>query len=229
MALLRLLPVAALGIALHRACPREVLETISLGGERGLHDGLPELGQGRSARDAIKVGGAQFIVSTLADHVAFPVGLSDGTIPRTLVWSQRGSLRVVTDVTMWPHRDGDHKHRCVAQAHARLRFGRWAGARGRAIASAASPPVSAQSSVSSLTTSLACPRALASYVARGAGLTRVTRFGGDDFTMVNNDSQEAEKLRAYQRDRDMLRRAVKIDDAIRGITDDDRKMIINRS
>jgi len=47
--------------------------------------------------------------------------------------------------------------------------------------------------------------------------------------MVNNDSQEAEKLRAYQRDRDMLRRAVKIDDAIRGITDDDRKMIINRS
>jgi hypothetical protein len=42
-------------------------------------------------------------------------------------------------------------------------------------------------------------------------------------------NQEAEKLRAYRRDRDIQRRGVKIDDAIRGITDDDRKMIINRS
>jgi hypothetical protein len=33
----------------------------------------------------------------------------------------------------------------------------------------------------------------------------------------------------YQHDRDLLRRGVKIDDAIRGITDDDRKMIINKS
>jgi hypothetical protein len=33
----------------------------------------------------------------------------------------------------------------------------------------------------------------------------------------------------YQQDRDLLRRSVKIDDAIRGITDDDRKRIINRS
>jgi hypothetical protein len=41
--------------------------------------------------------------------------------------------------------------------------------------------------------------------------------------------EEAEKLRAYQRDRDMLRRGVKIDDAIHGITDDDRKTIINKS
>ena len=42
-------------------------------------------------------------------------------------------------------------------------------------------------------------------------------------------NEEAEKLRAYQRDRDMQRRGVKIDDAIRGITEDDRKMIINKS
>lgn len=42
-------------------------------------------------------------------------------------------------------------------------------------------------------------------------------------------NQETEKSRAYQRDRDMLRRGVKIDDAIHGITDDDRKMIINKS
>ena len=52
--------------------------------------------------------------------------------------------------------------------------------------------------------------------------------------MADNDpnarqTKETEKLRAYQRDRDMLRRGVKIDDAIRGITDDDRKMIINKS
>lgn len=52
--------------------------------------------------------------------------------------------------------------------------------------------------------------------------------------MADNDpnarqTEEAEKLKAYQRDRDMMRRGVKIDDAIHGITDDDRKMIINRS
>ena len=34
---------------------------------------------------------------------------------------------------------------------------------------------------------------------------------------------------AYERDRDLQRRGVKIDDAIQGITDDDRKMIINKS
>ena len=33
----------------------------------------------------------------------------------------------------------------------------------------------------------------------------------------------------YQHDRDLQRRGVKMDDAIRGITDDDRKMIINKS
>jgi hypothetical protein len=42
-------------------------------------------------------------------------------------------------------------------------------------------------------------------------------------------NEEAEKLRAYQRDRDMQRRGVKIDDAVKGISDDDRKMIINKS
>jgi hypothetical protein len=52
--------------------------------------------------------------------------------------------------------------------------------------------------------------------------------------MADNDpkalqNEEAEKLRLYRRDRDMQRRGVKIDDAIRGITDDDRKMIINKS
>ena len=52
--------------------------------------------------------------------------------------------------------------------------------------------------------------------------------------MSDNDSnalknQEAEKSRAYRHDRDMQRRGVKIDDAIRGVTDDDRKTIINKS
>ena len=52
--------------------------------------------------------------------------------------------------------------------------------------------------------------------------------------MADNDpnarqTEETEKLRAYQRDRDMMRRGVKIDAAIHGITDDDRKMIINKS
>lgn len=52
--------------------------------------------------------------------------------------------------------------------------------------------------------------------------------------MADNDSnarrnEETEKLRAYRRDREMQRRGVKIDDAIHGITDDDRKIIINKS
>jgi hypothetical protein len=54
--------------------------------------------------------------------------------------------------------------------------------------------------------------------------------------MADNDNdpnalqnEEAEKLRAYQRDRDMRRRGVKIDDAIRGISEDDRRIIINKS
>lgn len=47
--------------------------------------------------------------------------------------------------------------------------------------------------------------------------------------MSDNDHDEAKKLSAYRRDRDLQRRGVKIDDAIRGITDDDRKMMINVS
>ena len=35
--------------------------------------------------------------------------------------------------------------------------------------------------------------------------------------------------RNYQRERDLQRRGVKIDDALHGITDDDRKMLINKS
>jgi hypothetical protein len=49
----------------------------------------------------------------------------------------------------------------------------------------------------------------------------------DDSNALRN--AEAEKLRAYQRDRDLQRRGVKIDDAIRGLTDHDRKIIINQS
>jgi len=49
--------------------------------------------------------------------------------------------------------------------------------------------------------------------------------------MADNDpnAPRNEKLRTYQRDRDLQRRGVKIDDAIQGITDDDRKMLINKS
>ena len=46
--------------------------------------------------------------------------------------------------------------------------------------------------------------------------------------MVDNNStaQDNEKLK---QERDLQRRGVKVDDAIKGITDDDRKMMINRS
>jgi hypothetical protein len=52
--------------------------------------------------------------------------------------------------------------------------------------------------------------------------------------MTDNDrkaqrNEETEKLKTYQRDRDLQRRGVKIDEAIQGITDDDRKMMINKS
>ena len=68
----------------------------------------------------------------------------------------------------------------------------------------------------------------------GKGSQRVTRLEGESFIVADNDSnarrnQETEKLRAYQREREMQRRGVKIDDAIHGITDDDRKIIINKS
>jgi hypothetical protein len=52
--------------------------------------------------------------------------------------------------------------------------------------------------------------------------------------MTDNDlnalrNEENWKLMAYQRDRGLQRRGVKIDEAIQGITDDDRKMMINKS
>jgi hypothetical protein len=67
-----------------------------------------------------------------------------------------------------------------------------------------------------------------------AGSQRVTKFRGENFTMSDNEhnepqNEEAKKLNAYRRDRDLQRRGVKIDEAVRGITDDDRKMMINES
>jgi hypothetical protein len=50
--------------------------------------------------------------------------------------------------------------------------------------------------------------------------------------MANNEAlrnEETEKLERYQRDRDLQRRGVKVDAAIQGLTDDDRRMIINKS
>jgi len=45
----------------------------------------------------------------------------------------------------------------------------------------------------------------------------------------DNHAQDTKKLKTYQLDRELQRRGVKIDDAIKGITDDDRKFLINRS
>jgi hypothetical protein len=42
-------------------------------------------------------------------------------------------------------------------------------------------------------------------------------------------AHENEKLRTYEQERDLQRRGVKVHDALKGITDDDRKMMINRS
>ena len=72
------------------------------------------------------------------------------------------------------------------------------------------------------------------FCARARGSQHVTRLEGEGFIVADNDSdarrtEETHKLRAYQRDREMQRRGVKIDDAIRGISDDDRKIIINKS
>jgi hypothetical protein len=52
--------------------------------------------------------------------------------------------------------------------------------------------------------------------------------------MADNDpnaqrNEEIERLKAYQRVRDLLRRRLMIFEAIQGMTDDDRKMIINKS
>jgi hypothetical protein len=54
-----------------------------------------------------------------------------------------------------------------------------------------------------------------------------TRFRGEDFILTDNDPKTQQ--RTYLRDRDLQRRGVKIDDAIQGITDEDRKLIINKS
>jgi hypothetical protein len=63
--------------------------------------------------------------------------------------------------------------------------------------------------------------------ARARGHNAQTRFRGEDFIMTDDDSKTLKAT--YQRDRDLQRRGVKIDDAIQGLTDDDRKMIINKS
>jgi hypothetical protein len=47
--------------------------------------------------------------------------------------------------------------------------------------------------------------------------------------LIMTDDDPNTLRRTYERDRDLQRRGVKIDDAIQGITDDDRKMIINKS
>jgi hypothetical protein len=47
--------------------------------------------------------------------------------------------------------------------------------------------------------------------------------------MADKDPNVLRNEETYQRDRDLQRRGVKIDEAIQGITDDDRKMIINKS
>jgi hypothetical protein len=45
----------------------------------------------------------------------------------------------------------------------------------------------------------------------------------------DNRAQDTKKLKTYPLDRELQRRGVKIDDAIKGITDDDRKLLINKS
>ena len=45
----------------------------------------------------------------------------------------------------------------------------------------------------------------------------------------NPNAQQAEKSKIDQLDRELQRRGVKIDDAIKGISDDDRKLLINKS
>ena len=45
----------------------------------------------------------------------------------------------------------------------------------------------------------------------------------------DNHEQDTKKSKTDQLDRELQRRGVKIDDAIRGITDDDRRLLINKS
>ena len=62
---------------------------------------------------------------------------------------------------------------------------------------------------------------------KGKGNNAKNAVRGEDFIMTDDDASTLRKT--YERDRDLQRRGVKIDDAIHGITDDDRKMLINRS
>ena len=45
----------------------------------------------------------------------------------------------------------------------------------------------------------------------------------------DNRAQDTKKLKTDELDRELQRRGVKIDDAIKGLTDDDRKLLINKS
>jgi hypothetical protein len=65
------------------------------------------------------------------------------------------------------------------------------------------------------------------FCVKGKGNNAKTRFGGEHFIMTDDDPKTLR--RTYQHDRDLQRRGVKIDDAIQGITDDDRKLLINKS
>jgi hypothetical protein len=57
---------------------------------------------------------------------------------------------------------------------------------------------------------------------------RVIASGGEDSTMSDNNFTAHDRVK-YQQERDLQRRGVKIHDALRGITDDDRKTMINSS
>ena len=63
-----------------------------------------------------------------------------------------------------------------------------------------------------------------SYFAHGARGPKGKIIMADD-----NHAQDTEKLKTQQLDRELQRRGVKIDDAIKGITDDDRRLLINKS
>ena len=58
---------------------------------------------------------------------------------------------------------------------------------------------------------------------------RVIASGGEDSTMSDNNFTAHDRMKTYQHERDLQRRGVKIYDALRGITDDDRKTMINSS
>ena len=69
------------------------------------------------------------------------------------------------------------------------------------------------------------------FCARARASQREVRRGR--FTMTDNNpneprNEEIERLKAYQRVRDLLRRRLMIYEAIQGITDDNRKMLINK-